>query len=110
MARTSPCETLSPTRTLTSRMRPASVAGTSIVAFSDSNSTSGASFSIVSPVLMNTEITGTPVKPPMSGTTNSVTVAGPAAGAAAAAGAGAAGAAAAGAGAGAATGAAAAGA
>ena len=41
---TEPLETLSPTRTLTSRTTPPAVAGTSIVAFSDSSVTSGASF------------------------------------------------------------------
>ena len=61
--------------TLTSRMLPALVAGTSIVAFSLSSSTSGASFSIVSPVLTSTVITGTSVKSPMSGTRSSVVVA-----------------------------------
>ena len=75
-ARTSPCWTLSPTRTLTSRMRPATVAGLPSSLSRIRVRLSGASTAIVSPVLMKTLMIGTLVNPPMSGTTNSVTVAG----------------------------------
>ena len=70
-----PAETLSPTRTLTSRTTPEVVAGTSIVAFSDSSSTSGVSTRMSSPGFTRTSMTGTSLKLPMSGTATSTMVA-----------------------------------
>src|SRR5271170_6087044 len=54
-----PCETLSPTLTLSSLILPACGAGTSIVALSDSSVTSGSSGFTSSPGFTSTSITGT---------------------------------------------------
>src|SRR5437762_579064 len=67
-----PSETLSPTLTLSARTVPASGAGTSIVALSDSSVTSGSSGLTRSPALISTSITGTSLKSPMSGTFTSI--------------------------------------
>ena len=72
VAITVPCETRSPTWTRTSRITPPASAGTSIVALSDSSSTSAASLAIVSPALTKTVMTGIFSKSPMSGTTRSI--------------------------------------
>ena len=56
---TEPSERLSPTFTLTSFTTPECDEGTSIVALSDSSTTMDCSFSILSPALTNTSITGT---------------------------------------------------
>jgi hypothetical protein len=56
---TSPGDTLSPTLTLMPRTTPASGAGTSMVAFSDSSVISAASLSTRWPSLTSTSITGT---------------------------------------------------
>ena len=50
---------------------PASGLGTSIVALSDSSVISGSSSLTTSPGFTNTSITGTSLKPPMSGTRTS---------------------------------------
>src|ERR1700734_3210680 len=52
-------------------MTPPAVDGTSIVAFSVSRVTSGASVSMLSPGLTRTSMTATPLKLPMSGTRTS---------------------------------------
>src|SRR5581483_7400703 len=72
VSRTVPCETLSPTRTLTSLTVPDAVDGTSIDALSLSRTTSGASLVIVCPGLTSTSTTGTSLKSPMSGTLTSI--------------------------------------
>jgi hypothetical protein len=54
-----PFDTFAPAFTLSPRTVPASGAGTSIVAFSDSSTTSGASLATASPSLTSTSITGT---------------------------------------------------
>src|SRR5580658_8571156 len=66
-----PCETLSPTFTLTSCTTPAASAGTSIDAFSLSSVTSESFFLTRSPGLTSTSMTGTSLKSPMSGTRTS---------------------------------------
>src|SRR6185437_9124463 len=71
---TVPSETLSPSDTRTPCTTPAIGLGTSIVALSDSSVTIGSSILRKSPGLMNTSITGTPSKPPMSGTRSSTLV------------------------------------
>ena len=58
-AMTEPLLTLSPSLTEILVTVPAASAGTSIVALSDSSTNSGCSFSITSPTLTNTSITGT---------------------------------------------------
>ena len=63
-----PSETLSPSLTSTSATVPEAGEGTSIVALSDSISTSGSSAFTVSPGFTKTVITGTSLKSPMSGT------------------------------------------
>src|SRR5690606_23818301 len=69
---TEPCETLSPSLTFISFTVPAAGEGTSIVALSDSSSMSGSSSAMVSPALTMTEMIGTSVKSPMSGTFTSI--------------------------------------
>ena len=64
----SPSETLSSTFSATDSMVPASGAGISIVDLSDSSTISGCSASTVSPGLTSTSMTGTSLKPPISGT------------------------------------------
>ena len=54
-----PSERLSPTFTLTSLTMPECEEGTSMVALSDSSTTMDCSFSILSPALTKTSITGT---------------------------------------------------
>ncbi len=71
-----PCETLSPTFTLTSCTTPAASAGTSIDAFSLSSVMSESFFLTRSPGLTSTSITGTSLKSPMSGTRTSIVFAG----------------------------------
>src|SRR6266404_9390077 len=73
---TVPSDTLSPTLTLMSFTTPASGAGTSIVALSDSRVISASSAFTVSPGLTMISITGTSLKSPMSGTRTSATPAG----------------------------------
>src|SRR5689334_7867977 len=63
-----PCDTLSPTFTVTAFTTPAAGDGTSIVALSDSSVTSESSALTVSPGLTSTSMTGTSLKSPMSGT------------------------------------------
>src|SRR5437867_9918429 len=70
---TVPSDTLSPTLTLMSFTAPASGAGTSIVALSDSSVISASSAFTVSPGLTMISITGTSLKSPMSGTLTSGT-------------------------------------
>src|SRR5439155_14877508 len=70
---TVPSETLSPTLTPISFTTPASGAGTSIVALSDSSVISASSAFTVSPGLTMISITGTSLKSPMSGTRTSAT-------------------------------------
>src|SRR3954451_9877821 len=67
-----PSETLSPSLTSSLSTTPATGAGISIVALSDSSVTSGASTSTVSPSFTRSSITGTSVKSPMSGTATCV--------------------------------------
>ena len=67
-----PSETLSPSLTLISLTVPAAGDGTSIVALSDSSSTSGSSTATVSPGFTITLMTGTSLKSPMSGTFTSI--------------------------------------
>ena len=69
-----PSLTLSPTLTTTSFTVPAEGAGTSIVALSDSSVTSASSAFTASPAFTSTSITGTSLKPPMSGTLTSMTL------------------------------------
>jgi hypothetical protein len=66
-----PFETRSPTLSKTSEIVPASLAGTSIEAFSLSSVTSAVSRSTRSPGFTSTSITGISLKSPMSGTTRS---------------------------------------
>src|SRR4051812_37436486 len=63
-----PSLTLSPTATSIAVILPAVGEGTSIVALSDSSTTSGSSAATVSPTETSTSITGTSSKSPMSGT------------------------------------------
>ncbi len=72
-----PCETLSPTFTLTSCTTPSASAGTSIEAFSLSSVTSESFFLTRSPFLTRTSITGTSLKSPMSGTRTSISLISP---------------------------------
>ena len=58
-AMTVPLLTLSPNFTEIEVIVPAASAGTSIVALSDSRTSNGCSFSIVSPTFTNTSMTGT---------------------------------------------------
>src|SRR5690606_19884893 len=67
-ATTAPSDSVSPTLTLSSRTTPACEDGTSIVALSDSSVTRPWSMATVSPTATSTSITGTSLKPPMSGT------------------------------------------
>src|SRR5271155_1304438 len=67
-----PSLTLSPTLTLSSLTVPATGAGTSMVALSDSSVTSESSAFTTSPGLTNTSMTGTSLKSPMSGTLTSI--------------------------------------
>src|SRR6185312_3316005 len=67
----SPVETLPPLATCTFSTTPLAVDGTSMVAFSVSSVTRGASGSIVSPGLTRTSMTATSLKLPMSGTRTS---------------------------------------
>ena len=67
-----PSETLSPSAILISATLPAAGEGTSIVALSDSSSTSGSSTATVSPGFTITLMTGTSLKSPMSGTFTSI--------------------------------------
>ena len=69
---TDPSATLSPSLTETDATLPAAGDGTSIVALSDSSSTSGSSFLTTSPGFTKTVITGTSLKSPMSGTFTSM--------------------------------------
>src|SRR5690606_6112567 len=69
---TLPSATVSPTLTLTSRTTPAADEGTSIVALSDSSVASPWSTATVLPTATSTSITGTPSRPPMSGTFTSI--------------------------------------
>ena len=71
-----PCETLSPTFTLTSCTTPSASAGTSIDAFSLSSVISESFFLTRSPGLTSTSMTGTSLKSPMSGTRTSIVCAG----------------------------------
>ena len=71
-AMTVPSETRSPRPTRSSLTIPACGAGTSIVAFSDSRVTSGASASTASPTLTHSSMTGMREKSPMSGTLTSI--------------------------------------
>src|SRR5439155_8422680 len=66
-----PSETLSPTLTLTDCTVPPSGDGTSIVALSDSSTTSGSSAFTTSPGLTKISMIGTSLKSPMSGTRTS---------------------------------------
>ena len=75
MASTSPADTVSPTFTFNSLMTPASLAGTSIVALSDSSVTRPWSFATVSPGCTSSSITGTSLSSPMSGTFSSMVLA-----------------------------------
>jgi hypothetical protein len=65
---TVPSDTASPTAIFSSVMVPATGAGTSRVALSDSRVTSGSSAATVSPAATWISITGTSEKSPMSGT------------------------------------------
>src|SRR5207249_351258 len=69
---TLPSLTLSPTLILSALTIPSAGDGTSIVALSDSNVTSGSSRLILSPGLTMTSMIGTSEKSPMSGTLTSV--------------------------------------
>src|SRR5271167_4775315 len=71
-----PSLTLSPTLTLSSLTVPATGAGTSMVALSDSRVTSESSAFTASPGLTNTSMTGTSLKSPMSGTLTSIVLIG----------------------------------
>src|SRR3982075_221149 len=68
---TEPCESLSPSFTLSSFTTPAPGDGISIVALSDSSEMSDCSFAMVSPGLTSTSMTSTSLKSPMSGTLTS---------------------------------------
>ena len=68
MAITLPSDTLSPSFTLSALTTPSAIAGTSIVALSDSRVTRPWSFFTVSPTATSSSITGTSPWPPMSGT------------------------------------------
>ena len=68
-----PSDTLSPSLTLMAFTTPASGAGTSIVALSDSSVISASSAFTASPGLTMISITGTSLKSPMSGTRTSAT-------------------------------------
>ena len=65
---TLPSDTASPTATRSSVTVPATGAGTSRVALSDSSVTNGSSAATVSPAATWISITGTSEKSPMSGT------------------------------------------
>ena len=67
-----PAETVSPTATRTAMIVPASGAGMSMVALSDSSVISGSSAATVSPGAMCTSMTGTSAKSPISGTVTSI--------------------------------------
>ena len=67
-----PAEIRSPTATRTPVIVPATGAGMSIVALSDSRVISGSSAATVSPTPTCTSITGTSAKSPMSGTATSI--------------------------------------
>jgi len=69
-----PCETLSPSLITSSFTTPASGAGISIVALSDSNEMSDCSFVTESPGFTSISITSTSLKSPMSGTFTSIVV------------------------------------
>ena len=69
---TEPSATLSPTATVMSVTLPAAGDGTSIVALSDSSTTSGSSTATSSPTATSTSMTGTSSKSPMSGTLTSI--------------------------------------
>ena len=66
-----PAETVSPTLSSSSPTTPATGAGTSIIALSDSISSSGSSGRTLSPTFTNTSTTGTSWKLPRSGTQTS---------------------------------------
>jgi hypothetical protein len=70
-----PCETLSPTLTFTSPTVPACGEGTSMVALSLSNVSSGSSTAIFWPALTWTSMIGMSLKSPMSGTLISTVIA-----------------------------------
>ena len=74
-----PSETLSPTFTQLADLARRGT-GTSIVALSDSRTTSGSSSATSSPAATSTSMMGTSVKSPMSGTLTSALTAGPGAG------------------------------
>jgi hypothetical protein len=68
-----PAETRSPTETRTAATMPATGAGMSIVALSDSSVISGSSAATASPAVTCTSMTGTSAKSPRSGTVTSMT-------------------------------------
>src|SRR4051812_8447255 len=72
VSRTVPSETLSPTLTTRSVTLPAAGEGTSIVALSDSRTTSGSSTPTSSPGPTRTSMIGTASKSPISGTFTSI--------------------------------------
>src|ERR1700733_13956663 len=73
VATTSPGDTVPPFVATILSMTPATVDGTSMVAFSVSSVTSGPSTSMASPGLTSTAMTATSLKLPMSGTRTSMT-------------------------------------
>src|SRR5688572_1838543 len=72
IAITSPADTVSPSFTFSAVIVPAALAGTSIVALSDSSVTRPWSFFTVSPTATSSSMTGTSLSSPMSGTRSSI--------------------------------------